>query len=86
MYVYVHASREGTTVVCVQLTLGAQVEIPLWLAQHLADPRGARYVAVKTPRCFTVRARQSLLADPVSVNLKDKNEYFYMFGLRLALL
>jgi hypothetical protein len=36
------------------------------------------------PRAFSSRVRETLLAQPASVKLRDKSPFFYEMGLRLA--
>lgn len=62
---------------------GQQLELPLWMAERL---REARYISVSLPRNFSAKVRESLLAAPESVRLRERSPHFYEVGLRLAAL
>lgn len=62
---------------------GQQLELPLWMAERL---REARYISVSLPRNFSAKVRESLLAAPQSVRLRERSPHFYEVGLRLAAL
>ncbi|KAG8457343.1 hypothetical protein KFE25_014072 [Diacronema lutheri] len=63
------------------LASGAKIELPVYLASELL--RG-NHVDVLTPQCFGPQTRNALKADPDVVNLRDKNEFFFAHGLRVA--
>jgi GINS complex subunit 3 len=60
---------------------GQHVELPLWLAEKLAD---SKLVSVELPRNFSKKVRDSLQAAPETVRLREKSPHFYEVGLRLA--
>lgn len=62
---------------------GAKVELPFWMCQALAT---REMVDIEMPRYFADRFKTKMLADPASVNLQDRCDYFYELGLKLALL
>lgn len=60
---------------------GQRIELPIWLAERLSE---SKLVTIDLPRNFSRRVRESLLAAPESVRLRDRSPYFYEVGLRLA--
>lgn len=63
------------------LALGTKVEIPLWLAVHLAT---LGYVKILVPMLFSENFKKVLLASPQVVDLRTKSHYFYEVGVILA--
>ena len=61
-----------------QVKADTKVDIPFWLAKQLV-PRGI--VKPLMPKCFGSKARASLEADPLVVNLNDLSPYFYYMAL-----
>ena len=53
------------------------------MAERLSQ---SRFVGIELPRAFSAKVRDSLLAAPESVRLREKSPYFYEVGLRLAAL
>mmetsp|Transcript_11247 Transcript_11247/g.12748 ORF Transcript_11247/g.12748 Transcript_11247/m.12748 type:complete len:194 (-) Transcript_11247:1122-1703(-) len=64
-----------------ELGKGAQVELPCWLADILAQ---RNFVKIKMPKHYTKKYRTYLLADPTVVNLRDKSSFYYDTGIRLC--
>lgn len=62
---------------------GQKLELPLWMAERL---KASRYIEVSLPRNFSAKVRESLLAAPESVRLRERSPHFYEVGLRLAAL
>jgi len=53
--------------------------LPLWLASELTRDN---FVLVKLPRVFSRRVRDTMLAAPDKVALRERSPYFYEVGLR----
>lgn len=60
---------------------GTKVDLPVYLASELAR---ANHVVVLRPLLFGPQTRNSLRADAEVVNLRDKSEFFFTHGLRVA--
>lgn len=63
------------------VTADQSMDLPLWLAEPL---QLNRMVQVDLPKNYSSKVRESLIADPDSVKLRDKSPRFYETGLRLA--
>lgn len=63
------------------LSDGAQLELPHWLASALAL-KGM--VSVELPRKYSQRVRSKLLADPTSLSLRDKSPHYHALGIKLS--
>jgi hypothetical protein len=64
------------------LPMGAVVDLPIYLARALA--LNAAFVLPLTPRVFGEQMRKSLQADPEVINLREKNEFYFVHGLKVA--
>ncbi|KAI9012745.1 hypothetical protein BC832DRAFT_589730 [Gaertneriomyces semiglobifer] len=64
----------------IDLAAGAKVELPYWLAEHLAIHD---LVELELPVCFGHRVRNDLAASPMAVNLNRLCPYFYRFGVKI---
>ncbi|KMT18591.1 hypothetical protein BVRB_2g027220 [Beta vulgaris subsp. vulgaris] len=60
---------------------GAKVELPFWLANEL-NTRQA--VVMSIPSCFNQMTRKEIQADPGSVDLRNRCQYFYELGCKIA--
>lgn len=60
---------------------GTKVELPVYLASALSKEN---HLVVLAPLLFGPQLRNSLKADAEVVNLRDKNEFFFVHGLRVA--
>ena len=60
---------------------GSTVEVPYWAAKVLAKNR---LVQVQVPPYFGEQFKRNLLADPKVVNLSERCDVFYSFGLHVA--
>lgn len=57
---------------------GKKLELPAYLAKALVLESHA---SIFVPRCYGDRARESMRADPEVLNLREKNEHFFMHGM-----
>ncbi|KAI9098269.1 hypothetical protein DFS34DRAFT_649856 [Phlyctochytrium arcticum] len=62
----------------VDLAANTRIELPFWLAEHLALNQ---YIDIDTPKCFKQRVRDDLKASPTAVNLSRLCQYYYAFGV-----
>ncbi|KAI8817972.1 DNA replication complex GINS protein psf3 [Fimicolochytrium jonesii] len=62
------------------LSANAKVELPYWLAEHLAVND---HVDLELPKCFNQRVRDDISASPTSVNLNRLCPYYYRFGVNI---
>ncbi|KAH9613511.1 hypothetical protein KSS87_004923 [Heliosperma pusillum] len=60
---------------------GAKVELPFWLAHEL---HGRQTVVMSIPPCFNQMTRKEIQADPGSVDLRNRCQYFYELGCKIA--
>ncbi len=60
---------------------GRELKIPLWLAVPLAQKD---FVDIATPNYFGNAYKDTMKADPTTLNLKERCQYLYEVGLRLA--
>ncbi len=58
-----------------------KIELPLWLAEVLAYKK---VVTVQQPKCYSSRVRDAVGAGAGSINLRDQNQYWYLFGAVVA--
>ena len=63
------------------LEKGSVLEIPLWLALFLAQ---IEMVEIEIPRFYRENFKNTLLADPTHVNLREKTPFYYEIGLKLC--
>jgi GINS complex subunit 3 len=59
----------------------AKIELPLWLAAALSD---RNMVRIEIPKQFGPKMRDELMADAISVNLREHSYYFFEVGLKLS--
>ncbi|KND02791.1 uncharacterized protein SPPG_01872 [Spizellomyces punctatus DAOM BR117] len=64
----------------VDLAANTRIELPYWLAEHLALND---YIDLELPKCFGHRVRNDLNASPTSVNLGSLCSYYYRFGVKI---
>lgn len=62
------------------LSEGTKFKMPLWSIKKWAE---VGYVQFTFPKHYGRRARERLDADPVSVDLRNRNERFYLSGISL---
>lgn len=60
---------------------GAKVELPFWLAHELHTRQA---VVMSIPSCFNQMTRKEIQADPASVDLRNRCQYFYELGCKIA--
>ncbi|XP_057536938.1 DNA replication complex GINS protein PSF3-like [Amaranthus tricolor] len=60
---------------------GAKVELPFWLAHELHTRQA---VVMNIPPCFNQMTRKEILADPASVDLRGRCQYFYELGCKIT--
>eukprot|EP00752_Nemacystus_decipiens_P004561 g4163.t1 len=65
------------------LSQGAKVDFPLWMARPLA---GKGMVDLDLPKHYTDRFREQLEAGPGAVNLRERCPFYYEVGVALAAL
>jgi hypothetical protein len=63
------------------LKSGAVVELPLWLAEPLAEHQ---HVVIDVPQFLTPRFRRIMKAGPASVNLREFSPYVYEVARRVV--
>lgn len=63
-----------------QLAPNVRVELPYWLAEHLALND---HIELDLPKCFSQRTRNDLNAAPTCVNLNRLCPYYYRFGVKI---
>lgn len=62
-----------------------EMDLSLWLAALLGPSPGPNFVEVLLPaRTFSTRLREQLLADAMSVRLRERSPHFYELGLRVS--
>lgn len=59
---------------------GAEVDVPIWLAIPLVR---SEIISVEVPRIFSSKYQDAIIADPMVINLFDKQPYYYEFGQKL---
>lgn len=57
------------------------MDLPVWLVQVL---KAQNFLEVRLPKTFSLRLRESLKADALTVRLREKSPHFYEVGLRMA--
>ncbi|KAL9226714.1 hypothetical protein vseg_002494 [Gypsophila vaccaria] len=60
---------------------GAKVELPFWLSHELHSRQA---VVMSLPPCFNQTTRKEIQADPGSVDLRNRCQYFYELGCKIA--
>ncbi|XP_059649149.1 DNA replication complex GINS protein PSF3-like [Cornus florida] len=60
---------------------GSKVELPLWLARELHLRQAA---AINVPHCFNKKTRDEIEADGAHVDLRNRCQYFYELGYKIA--
>ena len=60
---------------------GREIKLPLWLALTLAK-KG--YIDVQTPAYFGKAYKDTMKADPTTLNLKERSQYIYETGKNLT--
>ncbi|CAM9320591.1 unnamed protein product [Hapterophycus canaliculatus] len=63
------------------LSQGAKVDFPLWMARPLA---GKGMVDLDLPKHYTEKFREQLEAGPGAINLRDRCPFYYEVGVSLA--
>ncbi|KAL4429500.1 hypothetical protein ABPG74_001345 [Tetrahymena malaccensis] len=73
---------------------GTILEMPFWLGVQLAQTKSVSKQSnfeedtsvadIEIPKIFRNQFQNSLLADPTVINLREKSNYFYDFGLKMA--
>ena len=58
-----------------------KMNLPLWLAEKLY---GLDRIEMYTPKFFLEKYRDTLKADPIIINIKEKSDYFYETALILG--
>ena len=58
-----------------------KIEMPLWLA---IDLNACEKLDIATPKYFSTSFRNTIIADPTVINLKNKSEYFYETAFMLG--
>lgn len=65
----------------VDISSGHTMELPIWLALPLAQ---YSVVDIEVPRIYKEGFKNTLEADPIVVNLREKNPFFYEVGSKLC--
>ncbi|KAL4472859.1 hypothetical protein ABPG72_020593 [Tetrahymena utriculariae] len=73
---------------------GTVLEMPFWLGVQLAQTisvskqsnfeEDTPIAVLEIPKIYRSQFQNSLLADPTVINLREKSNYFYEFGLKMA--
>ena len=65
----------------VDLSEGARVELPLWLAKHFSIMKIAE---LELPKHYGSKMRDAIMAGAAPINLKDFSYYYFDVGLELS--
>uniref|UniRef100_A0A7S2S5C2 DNA replication complex GINS protein PSF3 n=1 Tax=Eucampia antarctica TaxID=49252 RepID=A0A7S2S5C2_9STRA len=60
---------------------GSKIDMPLWAIEKWAM---LGYIRVSIPRHFGRKFRERLVADPVAVDLRNRNEHFFIAGTKIV--
>lgn len=63
------------------LSENTKINMPLWAIEKWAM---LGYIRIGIPRQFGRKFRERLVADPVAVDLRSRNEYFFMAGTKVV--
>lgn len=61
--------------------MGTKVELPYWLAEHLAAKKCASF---ETPLYYNLKFRNSIMADTENADLRNFCQVYYHLGMRIA--
>ncbi len=64
-----------------EIKSGQILEVPLWLAIKLCQ---GKFLQIEIPQFYRENFKKTLIADPIVVNLREKNIYYYETGVKLC--